>query len=181
MVKLNESLMKTLSLFNILAAASLAFFGTAPLQAADIDGKSKEFVTDTYENGLAEVKMGQLALGKTANADVKKFAQMMVDDHGKANTELKAIADAKNVKVATEPTMVAKGKEKMMDAKSGADFDKAFADAMTDSHKKSVEAFEKASKDSKDADVKAFATKTLPTLREHLAHAEALKAKVGAK
>jgi putative membrane protein len=125
------------------------------------------------------VKMGQLALGKTANADVKKFAQMMVDDHGKANTELKTIADTKGVKLATEPTMVAKGKEKMIDAKSGADFDKAFAESMVTNHKKAVEAFEKASNESKDAEVKAFAAKTLPTLRNHLAEAEALKAKVG--
>src|SRR5688572_17533670 len=135
--------MKTCSLFNILAAASLALFATATAQAADIDGKSKEFLQDTYENGLAEVKLGQLALGKTANADVKKFAQMMVDDHGKCNTEMKSIADAKGVKLATEPTMVAKGKEKMIDAKSGADFDKAFADSMVNGHKKSVESFEK--------------------------------------
>ena len=173
--------MKTFSFFNILAAASLALFGAAAAQAADIDGKAKSFLQNAYEDGLAEVKAGQLALGKTANEDVKKFAQMMVDDHGKANTEMKMLADKKNVKVASEPTMVAKGKEKMMNAKSGADFDKAFADAMVEDHKKAIKAFEEAANEAKDADVKAFASATVAKLKHHLAEAEALKGKVGAK
>ncbi|HSH92599.1 MAG TPA: DUF4142 domain-containing protein, partial [Roseimicrobium sp.] len=154
--------MKTPSFVSLLTAVSLAVFASASARAADIDGKAKSFLQNAYEDGLAEVKMGELGLAKTANEEVKKFARMMVDDHGKANAELKTIADAKSVKVATEPTMVAKGKEKMMDAKSGADFDKAFAEAMVSDHKKAVEAFEKAANESKDAEVKAFAAKTLP-------------------
>lgn len=171
--------MKTFSLFNLLAAASLAFFGAAASHAADTDSKAKSFLQNAYEDGLAEVKMGQLALGKTANEEVKKFAQMMVDDHGKANTEMKALADAKNVKVASEPTMVAKGKENMMNAKSGADFDKAYANAMVDGHKKAIKAFEDAANEAKDADVKAFASATLAKLKQHLSEAEALQGKVG--
>lgn len=170
--------MKTFSLFNILAAASLAFFGAAA-QAADTDGKAKSFLQNAYEDGLAEVKMGQLALGKTANEEVKKFAQMMVDDHSKANTEMKALADAKKVTVASEPTMVAQGKEKMINAKTGGDFDKAYAEAMVEAHKKAIKAFEDAANEAKDADVKAFANSTVPKLKHHLAEAEALQGKVG--
>ena len=177
-MKLNSSLLLPV---RFLASASVAFFVSAGAWADDaaVDHADKSFLQNAYEDGLAEVKMGELGLAKTANADVKAFAQHMVDDHSKANGELKTIADSKKVTVSSEPTMVAKGKAKMIDAKSGADFDKAFAEGMVNDHKKAVEAFEKASNDAKDADVKAFAAKTLPTLKMHLTMAEDLQSKVG--
>jgi putative membrane protein len=146
---------------------------------AAVDRSDKEFIKDSYEDGLAEVKKGEMAQAKSANADVKAFGAHMVTDHGKANAELKALADTKKVEVPTDVTSVAKGKAKLLDAKSGADFDKAFADAMVADHKKAVKAFEKALTQAKDADVKAFATKTLPTLKMHLSMAEELQKKVG--
>ena len=151
------------------------------LTAADLDRSDKEFIKDTYENGLAEVKFGEMAGAKGTTDDVKKFGTMITTDHGKANTELKTLADSKKVEVATDLTTVAKGKVTLLDKKAGADFDKAFAESMVDGHKKSIKAFEKAANDAKDADVKAFATKTLPTLKHHLTMAEELQAKVGKK
>lgn len=171
--------MKSRSLSRFFAAASMTLLATAACWAADVDSKSKSFLQNAYEDGLAEVKLGELGLAKTANAEVKAFAQHMVDDHSKANSELKTISDSKNVTVSSEPTMMARAKSKMMDAKSGADFDKAFAEAMVEDHKKAVDAFEKASNEAGDADVKAFAAKTLPTLKNHLTMAEELKAKIG--
>jgi len=154
---------------------------TIGVAAADpgFNRTDKSFIENAYQDGLAEVAMGELALGKTASADVKAFAQKMVADHGKANTELKALADSKKVAVASEPSMVAKGKTKMANAKSGADFDKAFAEDMVSDHKKAVELFEKASKVAGDPEVKAFANKMLPALKQHLSEAEQLQAKVG--
>jgi len=147
--------------------------------AADVSRSDKSFIQDAYKDGLAEGKLGELGQGKTANEEVKTFANQMVTDHGKANSELKALATSKNVDVASEPSLVAQGKDKMLDAKSGADFDKAFVDAMVKDHKDAVKAFEKAANEAKDAEVKAFATKTLPTLKHHLSMAEALQQKVG--
>ena len=172
-----QSLIKTV----IATAASLALLGSVTARAADagIDSADKSFVKNAYEGGLAEVKMGELGLAKTANADVKAFAKKIVDDHNKANGELKTLADSKKISVASSPSMVAQGKSKMMDAKSGADFDKAYVDAMVKDHEKDIKEFEKAASDSKDADVKAFAAKTLPTLKEHLSMAQALQGKVG--
>jgi len=74
---------------------------------------------------------------------------------------------------------VAAAKAKLLDGKVGADFDKAFASAAVSDHKKAVKAFEKAANEAKDADVKAFAAKTLPALKEHLSMAEALQKKTG--
>jgi putative membrane protein len=162
----------------LFAAAALT---TVALSAADsgFNSTDKSFLENAYQDGLAEVAMGQLALAKTASPDIKAFAQHMVDDHGKANTDLKTLADSKKVAVASEPSLTAKAKSKMADAKSGADFDKTYAESMVNDHKKAIELFEKAAQDAGDPEVKAFATKTLPTLKMHLSMAEELQGKVG--
>jgi putative membrane protein len=151
------------------------------LCAADsaVKGKDKSFLKDAYEDGLAEISAGQLASSKATNADVKAFAQHMVEDHTKANAELKTLADSKKVEVPSEPSTVAKGKAKLLESKSGGDFDKAYVDAMVKDHDKAVKAFAKSANEAEDADVKAFAAKTLPTLEGHLKMAQDLQAKIG--
>jgi len=147
--------------------------------SAAVDSTDKSFIQDAYEDGLAEVSAAQMAQNKTANADVKAFAEKMITDHSKADAELKTLADSKKVTVATEPSLTARGKAKLLDTHSGATFDKDYASDAVSDHKKAVAAFEKAANESKDPDVKAFAAKILPTLREHLSMAEALQSKVG--
>jgi len=117
---------------------------------------------------MAEVELGKLALQKSSNAQVKEFATMMVNDHGKANTELMEIAAAKNI---TLPSTVDDDHKKKMDdlsKKSGSDFDKAYVDAMVDGHKSTLKLMEDESKDGADAELKAFATKTAPVVQTHL-------------
>jgi putative membrane protein len=136
--------------------------------AAD-EGDAK-FAVEAANGGMAEVALGKLAQGKATNPKVKEFADMMVADHTKANDELMALAKTKNI---TLPDVVGTDEQKAMDdlsKKSGKDFDKAYVDMMVDDHKKDVGKFEDASKNAKDADVRAFAAKTLPTLRTHLEH-----------
>ena len=140
--------------------------------AAD-EGDAK-FAVDAANGGMAEVALGKLAEGKATNAKVKEFAAMMVADHTKANDELMALAQSKNI---TLPQAVSSDKQATMDnltKKSGSDFDKAYVDQMVDDHKKTVSLFEDASKNAKDADIKAFVDKTLPTLKAHLEHANAI-------
>jgi len=140
--------------------------------AAD-EGDAK-FAVDAANGGMAEVALGKLAEGKAVNAKVKEFAAMMVADHTKANDELMALAQSKNI---TLPQAVSTEKQAVMDEltkKSGNDFDKAYVDQMVDDHKKTISLFEDASKNAKDADIKAFVDKTLPTLRTHLEHVNAI-------
>ena len=99
----------------------------------------------------------------------------MVKDHNAAGDELKNLASQKNV---TLPATVSNDHQKKIDdlnKKSGRDFDKAYIDAMVDGHQATVNDFEKASKNTKDADVKAWIDKTLPTLKMHLDSARAIK------
>lgn len=126
------------------------------------------FVTEAAMGGMAEVDLGRLASTQAANDKVKAFGQRMVTDHGKAGDELKSLAAAKQI---TLPTSIDAKHQAMHDkfAKlSGAEFDRAYVKDMLADHKKDVDAFTHESMSGNDSDVKAWAAKTLPTLREHL-------------
>jgi putative membrane protein len=133
-----------------------------------VDEADAKFTTQAAVGGMAEVELGKLALEKSSNPQVKEFATMMVKDHGMANTELMAIAKQKNI---TLPSTVDDEHKKKMDElskKSGADFDKAYVDAMVSDHKSTLKLMEDELRDAKDADLKAFATKTAPIVQSHL-------------
>jgi len=136
------------------------------------------FWTTAAQGGMAEVELGKLAASKATNPEVKQFAQMMVTDHTKANTELKTLAAKKSVTLPTEVSSSHKSLMEDLNKKTGADFDKAYVDAMVDDHEEDVEFFKDKSEDSSDADVKAFAAKTLPTLQKHLETIKGIQAKM---
>jgi len=127
-----------------------------------------EFAVAAADGGMFEVQVGQLAQTNATTAEVKQFAKMMVDEHGKANEELKAAAAAKNI---TLPATLSEKKQKKYDdlsKKTGTDFDKAYIDLMVDDHKEDLDAFKKEAKDGHDADLKAWAAGKVPTLEHHL-------------
>lgn len=138
------------------------------------DGNSA-FLVRTANNGMAEVEMASMAMNKANTAGVKDFATMLHTDHAGVNTQVKNLAAQKNVVL---PSAISEEKQKDINdlqVKSGNDFDKDFLDKMIAGHEKSIESFEKIAGESTDADVKAFATNTLPALRKHLEAAKTLK------
>lgn len=139
--------------------------------------KPTDFLTEAAQGGMAEVEMGKLASTKAKDPAVKKFGQMMVADHGKANDELKALAGKKSI---TLPADIGSHKSSLdkLNGLSGADFDKEYVSMMVDDHETDVKAFEKEAENSTDADVKAFAAKTLPVLKKHLEAIKAIQAKM---
>ncbi len=147
--------------------------------AAGLPAADAMFVKKAADGGMTEVAIGKLAQDKAENADVKSFAAKLVTDHSQANTDLRSLAASKNLTLveAKSHGLVYAKLEKL----SGAAFDRAFVAAMVDDHQKDVRAFEKVAKGSGDADVKAFAAKTLPTLKEHLTQVQDLSKTIGAK
>jgi putative membrane protein len=146
-----------------------------------LSSADKEFIMKAAEGGMSEVEFGQLAVGKANSADVKQFAQRMIDDHSKANDELKQLAQNKGVTLpATINDKDMKEKDKLAKL-SGADFDKTYMRAMVKDHEKDVAEFEHVSNSAKDADVKAWASATLPTLKDHLQMARDTASKIGLK
>lgn len=165
------------------SAIALAFAGAAvtALAADSIAPGDRKFIHDAAVGGMFEVKVSQMAADKTSNAGVKSFAEMLVKDHTAANQELKQVAQQKGVAL---PDSLPREKQRQIDQlakKSGDDFDRSYIrEVGLNDHRKDIKMFEKESKNGKDADTRAFATKTLPTLREHLQAAEQLKGPVRA-
>jgi putative membrane protein len=137
-----------------------------------------EFLKNVSRDNRAEIDLGQLAQTKASNAEVKAYGRMLVTDHTKANTEATSIARTKNVTLPADLSPEQKSLKTRLSDLTGANFDQQFMAAMVQDHQKAVAAFEKASSSS-DAQVKAFAQKTLPTLRHHLEEAQRLSKAVG--
>ena len=146
-----------------------------------VTGGDLAFMNDAAPGGMAEVELGKLAAAKSQNVEVKSFAQQMVADHSKAGEELKQLAAQK--KVSLPPDLMPAHKQLMekLTKLSGAEFDQEYVKAMVEAHKKDVTAFESVSQTAGDADLKAFATKTLPTLKMHLEMINGIAAKMGVK
>ena len=140
----------------------------------NMTSQDHDFIMDAAMGGMMEVELGRLAAQKGMSDAVKQFGQRMVDDHSKANSELMSLASSKGMTLPTE--LDAKHREQVtkFSAMSGAELDREYTKMMVSDHRKDVSEFEKESTRGTDADLKAFATKTLPTLQEHLRMAEAL-------
>ena len=142
-------------------------------KSGSLDHGDRKFVETAAKDGMAEVELGQIAQQKAQNPQVKEFASRMVTDHGKANDELKTLASSKGVQLPTETDRSHKHEADSLNKKPADKFDHEYMEKMVKDHKKDVKEFEKEAKNAKDADVRNFASKTLPTLQEHLKMAEA--------
>ncbi len=143
-----------------------------------IDQNTMDFIADAVTGGMMEVELGNLALQKATNPQVKDFGKMMVDDHTKINDNLKNIASKNNIDLPASITGNQRKEIDKLSKKSGADFDKAYMNMMVDDHKKDIEEFKKAESKVADNDIKIFITNTLPTLQKHLESIQAIKSKM---
>ena len=142
-----------------------------------VDKDVADFAVEAANAGMTEVELGKLAQEKAMNQRVKDFGAMMVQDHTSAGDELKKLATAKNI---TLPAVAGDDAKKHMDdlsKKSGKDFDKAYMNMMLDGHKDVLKKFQKAASDLKDADIKNFASSTIPTIQKHIDSAMAITGK----
>jgi len=130
------------------------------------------------QGGMAEVAGGQTASTNAASSSVKDFGNRMVQDHGKANDELKQLASSKGVTLPTDTDAEHKAKLDEMSKKKGKDFDKAYMSDMVKDHEKDVAEFQKQSTSAQDPDLKNWVTKTLPTLQDHLKMAKDINSKL---
>ncbi len=141
-----------------------------------IDQKTKDFVNDAATGGMMEVELGNMAAQKASSQRVKDFGKMMVDDHTKANDNLKNITSQKNIDLPASITADQRKDIDKLSKKSGSAFDKDYVNMMVDDHKKDIDAFKKAENDVNDNDIKTFITNTLPVLQKHLDSIQAIKA-----
>lgn len=136
---------------------------TAPTMMSD-----SEFAKTAAEGGFAEVRFGQLAEDKATNQSVKDLAQRMVNDHTQADDSLKTAASKDNVTVPTRLNAKDRATYAKLSMLSGSTFDRDYARDMVRDHETDIAMFKREANSGKDASIKSFAAKTLPTLEDHL-------------
>lgn len=150
--------------------ATGAATGTSGAHTAQ-DGR---FVTAASAAGQTEILASRLAATQAQSAKVKSFAVTMISDHGKANEELKTIAQKDGYTLSSTPTQDEEANLAKLQSLHGKDFDTAYAAMMLKDHREAVSLFQSESTSGNDGDLKSFATQTLPTLQHHLALATSL-------
>ncbi len=159
-----------LAVIGITFGMSVVIAAEPPSDKGDkvVTGGDLAFMNDAGPGGVAEVELGRLAVERATSPEVKKFAQQMIEDHSQAGEKLKALAQQKKVTLPSEILPQAKQTKEALAKLSGAQFDQAYVKTMAEMHEKDVTAFDAVAKTATDADVKTFATETLPTLKHHL-------------
>lgn len=185
-------LLVSLALAGTAATAQTTLPASAPKPAvtasgvAGTNGKLSAFdgafLEQAAQNGHAEIDGAKAALEKATDSRVKSFAQKLVDDHTKAHNELAALAASKGVELPKAPSLGQKAKAKVLSLRDGEGYDKHFIESVgIKAHESTIKLFKRAAAEATDADVKAFAVKTLPTLEAHLKQAHELHASLGRK
>jgi putative membrane protein len=136
------------------------------------------FATKAAQGGIAEVQMGQLAASKATNPDVKAFGQKMVDDHSKANDELKSVAEKESMTLPATMGPKEQAEYNKLQSLSGAAFDRMYVKAMVKDHEQDVKEFQKEANAGKDPQIKSFASETLPVLQGHLDMIKSIQSKM---
>lgn len=140
----------------------------------------REFFALAASSDALEVESGKLALDKSKDASLRKFAQNMIDGHSETSQQLMLVAGTVG---ASPPTAMAPPHSAQLDklrSLSGTEFDREYAAQIgVAAHQEAVALFERAQREASNADVRAFAEKTLPDLRQHLQDGQALAKNIG--
>lgn len=168
--------MKALTVISLLAGTLLVLSGPAAAQM--VNETDREFVNKAATGGAAEVQLGRIATQRAARPSVRSFGERMVTDHGRANADLAALAQSKGLALPTalEPSQAAMRDQ--LSGLTGADFDRAYMSEMVRDHTEDVSLFERAAEVSADPDIKAWAARSLPMLRDHLTLARQVNSEV---
>lgn len=134
----------------------------------------KKFAQKAAAGGMAEVELGKLAVQKASSDAVKQFGQKMIDDHTKANDQLKQIASKEGLDLPQSLDSKHQSRVDKLAKLSGPAFDKAYMKDAVKDHEKDVNEFKEEAQYGSDPNIRQFASTTLPTLQQHLAAAKDL-------
>jgi putative membrane protein len=126
------------------------------------------FAEAAADSGLAEVTLSDLGLRKATDPELKKFSQQMIDDHNRLNSELTTLAAQKRLALPRVVDARARFCAQSLSGLSGETFDRCYAKAQWVAHMEAVATFEAEAERGQDADLRAFASRALPRIKEHL-------------
>ncbi|WPB58761.1 DUF4142 domain-containing protein [Xylophilus sp. GOD-11R] len=162
-----------------LPALGLVCLSTLAQADGAFNQTDRRFVTDAANAGVYEVQAAQVAVKRAQSADVKAFAQMLLSDHEKANVALEKLAASRSMELPRELPHELRGRVQGLEREQPEKFDREFVQKVgMDDHDKDIRLFENAVAKSTDPELKSFAVKTLPELKQHRQHAQGLIGKL---
>lgn len=163
---------------NSAVESNAAHANTAPVKESSSNKDSSKFLIKAVQDGAAEIQICELALKQADSADVKKFAQDMITQHGQIDREAAGVAAQKNIALPAEVSAKQKATFEEMKKLSGKSFDKKFMEHNVSDHENDVKDYKEQMEQGTDADIRAFAEKTLTTLQTHLGYSTEINNKV---
>ena len=165
--------MKTSPIFAF-AICALAAIGSA--RAVDPATTSDQgFVTQAISSGKAEIALGKMAQGRSGNVNIKEYGGMMVRDHSAANTELTALAKAKDLNLPDSVSSEQEQRENTFESMLPAEFDQKYLEAMVSDHAQAMALFQQEADFGADKELRDFAARNLPAIKKHFETAKALQ------
>jgi putative membrane protein len=144
-----------------------------------LSSNDKDFITKAAQAGHAEVDAGTLAASRSSNDAIKKFGQRMFEDHTAAMEELKQIAHLKGASVPDDADAAHKKLAQKLEGAQGIEFDQIYvSEAGMKDHTAALTLFDEEARNGKDSDLRAFAQKALPMIKDHLEMAQQLAGNV---
>ena len=165
--------MKVIPIFAF-AIGALAVIGSAcavdPATTSD-----QGFVTQAISSGKAEIALGKMAQGRSGNVNIKEYGATMVRDHSAANTELTALAKAKDLNLPDSTSSEQDQRENAFESMLPAEFDRKYLEAMVSDHAQAMALFQQEADAGADKELRDFAARTLPAIKKHFEKAKALQ------
>lgn len=156
--------------------------GNVTARSATVSDDDQGRMKNIAEANYAEIRTGKMALEKSKNSQIRQFAQMMISDHTKANAELQKLAQSKNVTLPQETDIQHKAAATGMNVLSGNAFDKAYINFVGQAdHQRTIQLLEDTMNNARDPDLRAYAQKTLQTVRQHKQKADAIEQQMKAR
>ncbi|MGV1821789.1 DUF4142 domain-containing protein [Agrobacterium tumefaciens] len=157
------------------AAAQSATESTGVNSALGVAPKTEDFVLEASASDLFEIESSRLALTK-GDTSIKAFAQQMINEHEKTSAELKALISGGKIPGKPAAALTDDHKEQVDDLAKldSAQFSEGYVDDQVDAHEDAVDLFKRYADGGDNAELKAWAAKTLPALQHHLEMARGL-------
>jgi putative membrane protein len=165
----------------LVAVSTLGLVAAAwPLQSSiappRVATRDDEFVQRIAADVLAEVQLARLAAQRATRPEVRELAKTLADEQSRAYEDLKVIAAQKKFTLPSEPRAEQKAQIAQLEELSGTAIDEAYLTATTESRTRALALFDDAAGAWGDPDVKTWAARLVPTLKQRLARARALLA-----
>ncbi|GAA4378970.1 DUF4142 domain-containing protein [Hymenobacter koreensis] len=134
-----------------------------------------EFIVNTASRGLLDVELAKLAQQRSTRPDLSALAQTLVRDHTGMHTALSTLAERKGLAIPQGLGSDQQDTFKELSALTGAEFEREYLEVTTEHHDDAADRFEDMAEDAYDGDIRAFAAKYAPVLKQHHEQAQQIQ------